>query len=167
MCKRHPGTKSALCLVVSGLSGLLRSRLWPSFIPRRRCSSSGFSSPSSIPLSLLLVPSPSKLSRCCLHWSRAEWGDLAPLLYPRWRVVMHQISALCESPLSRHKLNLGLMRAGSPLCTGGGRGNDILILYTGFVVLEGCFCVFLSPLQKQDGRRCALPSLGAMLSLYI
>lgn len=31
------------------------------------------------------------------------------------RMFMHQISALCESPLSRHKLNLGLMRAGSPL----------------------------------------------------
>lgn len=43
-------------------------------------------------------------------------------------MFMHQISALCESPLSRHKLNLGLMRAGSPLCTcsegEGGRGEE-------------------------------------------
>lgn len=44
------------------------------------------------------------------------------------RMFMHQISALCESPLSRHKLNLGLTRAGSPLVLalreGGGRREE-------------------------------------------
>lgn len=41
------------------------------------------------------------------------------------RMFMHQIAALCESPLSRHKLNLGLMCAGSPVCacSGGERGT--------------------------------------------
>lgn len=89
-------------------------------------------------------------------------------------MFMHQISA----SLSRHKLNLGLMLAGRPLCarserergtTGGTererarerarvereRYSDFLHRLCGPGRLF--LCVFLSPLQKQDERRLCYP----------
>lgn len=69
-------------------------------------------------------PSTSKLSGCCLLWSEAEWGDLAPFPSPR---SLHQVFKsihvyapnLCTLyfSTSRHEFNPGLMRTGSPLCT--------------------------------------------------
>lgn len=140
-------------------------------------------------------PSTSKLSGCCLLRSEAEWGDLAPFLslfffffLKSTHVYAPNLCTLCFST-SRHKLNPGLMRTGSPLCTcsegEGGRqreqkkrerereheewrGNDFLIFYTGFVVLEGCLYVFFKSIGENKRRGdCAIHCLRAMLSLYI
>lgn len=103
-------------------------------------------------------------------------------------VYAPNLCTLCFST-SRHKLNPGLMRTGSPLCTcsegEGGRqreqkkrerereheewrGNDFLIFYTGFVVLEGCLYVFFKSIGENKRRGdCAIHCLRAMLSLYI
>lgn len=150
-------------------------------------------SPSSLPTS--------KLSGCCLLGSEAEWGDLAlfPLLasaisFLLKHMFMHQICALCVSPRQGARLSPGLMRPGSPLCTcleeeGGTaeeteevgeraegnlkwRGDDFLIFYTGFVVLEGssyvCESVFFESIgENKRWGYCGIHCLRVMLSLYI
>lgn len=113
--------------------------------------------------------STSKLSGCCLRRSEAEWGDLASFPSPHSHFFFFKSTHVYAPNLrtlwfstSRHRLNPGLMHTGSPLCTcsegEGGRqkeqrererqrereewrGNDFLIFYTGFVVLEGCLYV--------------------------
>lgn len=139
-----------------------------------------------------LPPWNSLLSGCCLNWSRAEWGDLASFLDPqshsffppRAHMVMHQISALCDSPRQETSSTLDWCALAAPcvlaLSAKGDdrenrererereheelRGNDFLHRLCGPGKLF--ICVFKS-IGENKRRDCAIYCLREMLSLYI